>query len=131
MKRFTTELDKIASQVEKNGKLSEADRLVIAKLIDEVSDNLEALEKQGKWLMGDRDEASFMKRYDEAGAYISDEDEEYMKSFENPIEEQEVLNEYERKHKPGYEVRDLNTDRYKDASGDKKLAKLLKKLSKK
>jgi len=131
MKRFTTELDKIASEVEKNGKLSEADRLVLAKLIDEVSDNLEALEKQGKWLMGDKDEASFMKRYDEAGAYISDEDEEYMKSFENPVEEQEVLKEYERKHKPGYEVRDLNTDRFKDAADGKKLSKLMKKLSEK
>ena len=110
MKRITNELDKIANELEKHKKLGPQDRLLLAKLIDEVSDSLDTIAKTGKWMLGDEDEKPFMKRYDEPGAYMFDEDEEYMKSFENPIEQRAVYEEYLRKHQPGYETRDLNTD---------------------
>lgn len=115
MERITRELDRIASAVENSTKLSSEERLMLAKMIDEVSDHLDMIDqmdKKGAWLEGDADEAHYMERHDESGAYLHDSDEKYMEedSWENKDERQRVLEEYQRKHEPGYEVRDLNTD---------------------
>jgi len=128
VERITRELDRIASAVENSKKLSPEDRLVIAKMIDDVSDHLDQIgemDKKGAWLSGDADE-SYMEKFDEAGAVLHDADEKYMEDYteergkgkwENMDERQRVLEEYQSKHEPGYEVRDLNTDVYDMGSG--------------
>lgn len=124
MEKITRELDRIASAIEHSDKLSTEERLVVARMIDEVSDHLEKIaymDKHGMWLDGDEDEKAYMKRYDQAGVVdgMADADEKYMKDYEegvgkgkweNPDEKQRVLEEYHSKYKPGYETRDLNTD---------------------
>ena len=67
-RELTNSLDKIASEVENHPNLQPQERIIIARMLDEVSDDLDKLEKLAAWLEGDDDEAHYMDRaFDNSG----------------------------------------------------------------